>query len=314
MHIDPVIYHAAPAMAILIAAESLLMIKEHDFDIKDVLSSVGIMLGRTPIAAITNGFILYLYTLLYAHRLFNMPHLYFFVWVICFFADDFSFYWFHRASHSIRFLWASHQVHHSSQKFTFAVGIRVPWTADFTGNFLFWCWIPLIGIKPEMVLYMKSISVLYQFWLHTETITKLPNWFEAFFNTPSHHRVHHGCDIEYLDKNNGGTLIIWDKLFGTFQEELFKPQYGLSDHFKSFNPVTIAFHGWRRIFADVRKTHRIKDKVCYFIKPPGWSHDGSTKTAKQLQTELKQIKFKDLCNGEKNNFSTTKISYESFYK
>ncbi|MEO6135260.1 MAG: sterol desaturase family protein, partial [Ginsengibacter sp.] len=175
MHIDPLIYHAAPAMVILIVAESFFLIKEHDFDVKDLLSSLGILFGRVPIAAITNGLIVYFYTLLYHHRFFTIPEFYFLAWIICFFADDLSFYWFHRSSHQIRFLWASHQVHHSSEKFTFTAAIRIPWTAELTGNFIFWCWMPLIGIKPEMILYMKSASVLYQFWIHTETIKKLPN-------------------------------------------------------------------------------------------------------------------------------------------
>src|SRR6185437_10332460 len=260
MHVDPLISRSAPAMAFLIVAESLFMIKEHDFDFKDALSSLGIMLGRIPIAAFANGFTVFLFTILFHYRFFNIPEIYFLPWVICFFADDFSFYWFHRASHTVRFLWASHQVHHSSEKFTFAAAIRVPWTAEVTGNFLFWCWIPLIGIKPEIILYTKSAGVLYQFWMHTETIVKLPKWFEAFFNTPSHHRVHHGSNVEYLDKNNGGTLIIWDKLFGTFQQETFTPTYGLTDHFKSFNPITIVFHEWRKIFLDLKKTKKIKDK------------------------------------------------------
>ncbi len=289
MHVDPLIYHAVPAMAILIIAESLFMIKEHQLDMKDVLSSFFIMIGRVPIAALTNGLTVYLYTILFYHRFFDIPQFFFLPWLICFFADDFTFYWFHRASHTVRILWASHQVHHSSEKFTFAAGIRVPWTAEFTGNFLFWCWMPLIGIKPEMILYMKSASVLYQFWMHTEAIVKLPKWFEAVFNTPSHHRVHHGSDVEYLDKNNGGTLIIWDKLFGTFREETFKPNYGLADHFRSFNPFAIVFHEWKKIFHDLKKTTSIKDKVHYLVKPPGWSHDGSSKTARQLQIELKKI-------------------------
>ncbi len=288
MHVDPLLYHTAPAMATLIIVESIFL-KEHDFDIKDLLSSLSIMLGRLPIAAFTNGLIICFYTFLFYHRLFSIPDLYFLPWLVCFFAEDFSFYWFHRASHSIRFLWASHQVHHSSEKFTFSAGIRVPWTAEFTGNFLFWCWMPLIGIKPEMILYMKSVSVLYQFWMHTEAIVKLPKWFEAFFNTPSHHRVHHGKNVEYLDKNNAGILIIWDKLFGTFQEETFTPEYGLADHFKSFNPLAIVLHEWRKILDDLKKAKSIKNKVFYLIKPPGWSPDGSSKTARQLQMEMKKL-------------------------
>ncbi len=289
MLIDSLIYHAVPAMAILIVAESLFMVKEHDFDFKDVFSSLAIMLGRMPIAALTSGVTVWLYTVVYYHRFFNIPDFYFLPWIICFFADDFSFYWFHRASHTVRFLWASHQVHHSSEKFTFAAGIRVPWTAEFTGNFLFWCWMPLIGIKPEMILYMKSVSVLYQFWMHTEAITKLPKWFETFFNTPSHHRVHHGSNVEYLDKNNGGTLIIWDKLFGTFQPETFTPTYGLTDRFNSFNPIAIVFHEWRKIFKDIKKTKSIRDKVGYLIKPPGWIPGDSSKTARRMQLELKKM-------------------------
>ena len=175
-----------------------------------------------------------------------------------FFSDDFSFYWFHRFSHQIRFLWASHKVHHSSEKFTFISGLRVPWTSDLTGNFLFWAWMPLIGFEPYMVIFMKSANVLYQFWMHTETIKKLPKWFEAVFNTPSHHRVHHGSNVEYLDKNHAGTLIIWDKLFGTYQEEIFKPKYGLTEDIKSFNPFVIAFHEWKNIFRDLKKQKKYK--------------------------------------------------------
>ena len=178
-------------------------------------------------------------------------------------------------------------MHHSSEKFTFVSGLRVPWTSDLTGNFLFWAWMPLIGIEPFMILSMKSVSVLYQFWMHTETIKKLPKWFEAFFNTPSHHRVHHGSNIEYLDKNHGGTLIIWDKIFGTFQEELFDPTYGLTDNFKSSNPFAIAFHEWKKILKDFRRTKKLKDRIRYLICSPGWSHDGSTKTTKQLQADPK---------------------------
>ena len=207
--------------------------------------------------------------------------------MICFFSDDLSYYWYHRLSHQIRFLWASHMVHHSSEKFTFSSGLRVPWTGNLTGTFLFWAWMPLIGIEPYMVIFMKSASVIYQFWMHTETIKKLPKWFEAVFNTPSHHRVHHASDVEYLDKNHAGTLIIWDKIFGTYQEEIFTPKYGLTEDIKSFNPFVIAFHEWKNIFRDLKKTRKLKDRIRYFFNSPGWSHDGSTKTTRQLQSELK---------------------------
>jgi sterol desaturase/sphingolipid hydroxylase (fatty acid hydroxylase superfamily) len=287
MHLDTLLYHATPALLILIGAEAVFMMKEHSHDNKDMLSSLGLVLGRMPVSAITNGVVIYTYTLIYQYRFFTIPFNYWWAWVICFFSDDFSFYWFHRFSHQIRFLWASHKVHHSSEKFTFISGLRVPWTSDLTGNFLFWAWVPLIGIEPFMIIFMKSVSVLYQFWMHTETIRKLPKWFESVFNTPSHHRVHHGSDVEYLDKNHGGTLIIWDKIFGTYQEEIFKPKYGLTEDIKSYNPFVIVLHEWKNIFRDLKKTGNVRDRLHYFFKPPGWSHDGTTKTTRQLRAGLK---------------------------
>jgi sterol desaturase/sphingolipid hydroxylase (fatty acid hydroxylase superfamily) len=287
MHVDTLFYHATPALLILIGAEAIYMIKMHRHDNKDMLSTLGLVIGRIPVSAITNGLVIYSYTLIYHSRFFTIPDTYWWVWVICFFSDDFSFCWFHRFSHQIRFLWASHKVHHSSEKFTFISGLRVPWTSDLTGNFLFWAWMQLIGFEPYMVIFMKSANVLYQFWMHTETIKKLPKWFEAVFNTPSHHRVHHGSNVEYLDKNHAGTLIIWDKLFGTYQEEIFKPKYGLTEDIKSYNPLVIAFHEWRNIFRDLKKAKNIREGLHYCFKPPGWSNDGTTKTTRQLQSELK---------------------------
>ena len=285
MHFDTIFYHATPALIVLIGIEAVYVVKEKRDDIKDIFLSLAFVLGRLPVSTLINGLTLYTYTLTYHFRFFTLPANCWWAWVICFFSDDFSFYWFHRLSHQIRFLWASHSVHHSSEKYTFISGLRVPWTSELTGNFLFWAWMPLIGIEPFMIVWMKSIAVLYQFWMHTETIKKLPKWFEAFFNTPSHHRVHHGSDIAYLDKNHGGTLIIWDKIFGTFQQEIFKPTYGLTENIKSFNPFVIAFHEWKKIFKDFRRAKKLRDRIRYLVCPPGWSHDGSTKTTKQLQAE-----------------------------
>ena len=287
MYLDNILYKAAPALAILLLAEVVYMVIEHRHDKKDMLTSIGLALGALPVSFIINGVVLYTYTLIYQLRLFTIPGNYWWAWVILFLGDDLSYYWYHRISHQVRFLWASHIVHHSSEKFTLSSGLRIPWTSNLTGTFLFWAWMPLIGIEPAMVILMKSVSVIYQFWMHTETIKKLPGWFEAVFNTPSHHRVHHSSDVEYLDKNHAGTLIIWDKLFGTYQEEIFKPKYGLTENIRSSNPVVIAFHEWKNIFSDLKKTKKIKDRLSYFFKPPGWSHDGNTKTTKQLQSELK---------------------------
>jgi hypothetical protein len=144
---------------------------------------------------------------------------------------------------------------------------------------------PLIGIEPAMVIAMKSASVAYQFWMHTERIRKMPAWFEAIFNTPSHHRVHHSSDVEYLDKNHAGTLIIWDKIFGTYQEETFSPKYGLTENIRSFNPIAIEFFEWKNIVKDLRKTRRMKHRLQYLFNRPGWGPDGQGKTTIQLRRE-----------------------------
>ena len=137
---------------------------------------------------------------------------------------------------------------------------------------------------------MQQISLIYQFWIHTETIHKLPAPIEYIFNTPSHHRVHHGSDLKYLDKNHAGILIIWDRLFGTFQPEEERPIYGLTKNIESYNPVVIAFKTWGELFKKASASGSIKSAVNYFIKPPGWSHDGSSRTVKEMklttQTEL----------------------------
>lgn len=289
MHLDPdIFYHFVPVLLLLIGVEAIFMMKEKREDNKDMFSSFFMALGHIPFSALTKGIVLFLYFLIYQFRFFTLPINCWWAWVICFFCDDLSYYWFHRFSHKLRFLWASHKVHHSSKKYRLSTGFRVPWTGDLSGTFLFWAWMPLIGFDPYMILFMKSASAIYQFWLHTETIHKLPKWFEAVFNTPSHHRVHHGSDLAYLDKNHAGNLIIWDKMFGTYQEEIFTPTYGLTENITSYNPFVIAFDEWNKIIQDIKKAKLLKDRFNYFFDTPGWSHDGSTKTTKQLQDGLEK--------------------------
>lgn len=309
MHPDStILYHAVPALAILIIAEAVYMIKEHRHDNKDMLASIGLAVGALPLSLLIKGLVFYTYTLIYQFKLFTIPGNHWWAWVICFFADDISYYWYHRLSHQVRFLWASHMVHHSSEQFTFSAGLRVPWTSNLTGSFLFWAWMPLLGIEPYMIIFMKSASVIYQFWMHTETINKLPNWFESIFNTPSHHRVHHSSNIEYLDKNHAGTLIIWDKLFGTYQEEFTKPKYGLSENIKSANLFTIEFYEWKNLFRDLKKTKSVKHRIQYLFNSPGWSHNGSTKTARQLQSELNPYRQDQLKQNIKINCYEKELS------
>jgi len=144
----------------------------------------------------------------------------------------------------------------------------------------------LLGFSPEMVLFVGGINLVYQFWIHTEAIGKLPRWFEAVMNTPSHHRVHHGRNPKYLDTNYAGVFIIWDKMFGTFQPEEETPDYGLVQNLGTFNPLRVAFHEWAGMLKDILGPNlTLKQRFSYALKPPGWSHDGSRKTSDQIKAD-----------------------------
>ncbi|HLT53014.1 MAG TPA: sterol desaturase family protein, partial [Flavobacteriaceae bacterium] len=175
--------------------------------------------------------------------------------------------------------------------YNLSTALRQTWSGGFY-SFIFWLWLPLLGFHPAMILLQMSISLLYQFWIHTEAIDKLPKWFEAIMNTPSHHRVHHGSNPIYLDRNHAGILIIWDKLFGTFQPELEteKVHYGLVKNIDTYNPVKIAFIEWINMFKDAFTGEKsLKDRLLYLTKPPGWKHDGTGKLSEDLRDEwLKQ--------------------------
>ncbi len=261
--------------------------KDKKLNKKDLLCSIGIVIGAEIIYSVLSGTILFAYSFVYAHRIFTLNPFKWYTWIICFFADDFSYYWFHRINHKVRFFWASHIVHHSSEHFNLSAAMRVPWTSNLTGSFLFWIWLPFLGIHPLLVLFMKGLSAFYQFCLHTESIKRLAPWIEAFFVTPSHHRVHHASDVDYLDKNFGGNLIIWDKLFGTFYKEDHKAVYGLTENINSYNPVTVTTSEWRKLYNDVKHSCRLKHRMLFLFKPPGWKPGDHSKTARQLQMELK---------------------------
>jgi sterol desaturase/sphingolipid hydroxylase (fatty acid hydroxylase superfamily) len=211
------------------------------------------------------------------------------VWIIVFFLNDLSYYLYHRCSHEINWFWASHVVHHSSTEYNLGLAFRLPWTSQITGQFLFWLWMPLLGFDPLIVYACYNIGLFYQFWLHTETIKKLPVIIEFIFNTPSHHRVHHGSDLKYIDKNHGGILIIWDRLFGTFQAENEHPVYGLTSGVEYSNPLHIAISGWTELYKRIVSSPSLAHTIKYLLKPPGWSHDGSTRTAQQMKDEYNRL-------------------------
>jgi len=218
---------------------------------------------------------------LYEFRLFDLPADTWWVWVALFFADDFVYYWFHRCSHEIRFFWAAHVNHHSSQHYNLSTALRQSWTGPLI-SWVFWIPLPILGFDPVFIVLAQSFSLLYQYWIHTELVGKLGP-FEWVFNTPSHHRVHHGSDPMYLDRNHGGILIVWDRIFGTFKEEETLPTYGLTRNIDSFNPVVVAFHEWAALTRDVASAGGLLKAVGYLWHPPGWRADGTGMTSEDLR-------------------------------
>ncbi len=212
-------------------------------------------------------------------------------WILLFFAQDFAYYILHCADHYCRFFWAMHVTHHSSEKFNLAVAIRSSVFQPYY-RVLFFIPLALIGFRALDIVFMYAATQVYGFWVHTETIGKLPKWFEFIFVTPSHHRVHHASNVEYLDSNMGMVLIIWDRIFGTFKEEEseIKPRFGLTKNIDSYHPVKVIFHEWLGIIQDLKRSPDWKTSLNYLIKPPGWSHDGRSLTAKQMREKQTQSK------------------------
>jgi len=166
--------------------------------------------------------------------------------------------------------WANHVSHHSSQKYNLSTALRQPWTPVL--GIILYPPLALIGVHPWMILVAGGFNLIYQFWVHTETIGRFPRWFEAVFNTASHHRVHHGSNGRYLDKNYGGIFIVWDRLLGTFEEEREPVVFGLTKNITTYNPIRIAFHEYAAIWRDVRTAKSAREVYGYVLGPPGWPH------------------------------------------
>ena len=282
---------AIPAFLLLLVAEAVFSALDQRalFEVRDTFASLAMGLGNVLSNLVVKAFIFGVYWFVYDATGFFREALgpdRWYAWVLLFFAEDASYYWFHRISHGSRYFWASHVVHHSSQKYNLSTALRQTWTGNLSGSFVFWLWLPLLGFHPVMVMTLQSVSLIYQFWIHTEAIGRLPRPIEWVFNTPSHHRVHHASDVKYLDRNHAGVLIIWDRLFGTFQPEEERPTYGLTTNIDTYNPFRIAFHEWAALWRDVRRPLSWRDRMGYLFGPPGWSHDGSRRTTRQLREEL----------------------------
>jgi alkylglycerol monooxygenase len=200
-------------------------------------------------------------------RLFDFPQT-IWVWILLFIGVDFFYYWFHRMSHQINALWAAHIVHHQSEEYNLTVALRQSWFQSWF-SWVFYLPLAFFGFDPIMFLTLSAFNTLYQFWIHTRAIKSM-GFLEHILNTPSHHRVHHGSNPKYIDKNHAGSLIIWDKMFGTFQKEEEEVYYGITTPLASWNPVWANVHYWNELWCTAKKANNIGDKFMVFVKPPGW--------------------------------------------
>ena len=208
------------------------------------------------------------------HRLTTIPLNGFASFAVLFLGQEFCYYWFHRAAHRVRWFWATHAVHHSPNEFNLGIAYRFGWTGRLAGNAMFFVPMIWLGFPPPAVFAALALNLLYQFWLHTEWVPKL-GWLEYVLNTPSHHRVHHASNADYVDKNYGGVLIVFDRLFGTFAAERrdLPCRYGLVTPLISHNPIRIAFHEWLKMAKDLQGVRTGREAIGYLFGPPAWQPD-----------------------------------------
>lgn len=277
---------AIPAFVALVLAE-MIAARFRDrrrYCPKDTLTSLGLGLGSTVAGVLSAGLVFALAVWVHQFALFDIGWAWYW-FVIAFVLDDLAYYVFHRSAHRVRWFWASHVIHHSSQHYNLSTALRQTWTGFFSATFIFRLPLFLIGFPPAMVFFVAALNLVYQFWIHTETIGRMPRWFEAVMNTPSQHRVHHATNPRYLDSNYAGVFIVWDRMFGTFvaERDEDRPRYGIVRNLGSFNILWAAFHEWIGIARDVKAAPTWRARAGYIFGPPGWSHDGSRDTSDTIR-------------------------------
>ncbi len=259
---------AIPLFSALIALEALiaLRVQPDAYEKKDAGTNIALGFGSVAWGALFGAATGYIYLFLYDLAPYKFPADAWWSWAILFFLDDLAYYWFHRISHGSRLFWNFHVVHHSSEQYNLSVAVRQSWFSGIA-HWIFYTPIMLLGFAPWMFLTMHGFNLLYQFWIHTKLIGRL-GWAEKILNTPSHHRVHHGVNEPYLDRNYAGVLIIWDRLFGSFTDESEQPRYGILKPMESRNLFWINTHGWFEMFEEMRGRKTLSGKLhCIFGSP-----------------------------------------------
>lgn len=286
---DPVVF-AVPVFAVFMAIEllSLRFTEDADdaedgplgYDGRDTRTNLIMGFGSLLVNGTARIFALLGYAALYVLTPLRLDAHRWYTWVFTLLVVDLIWYLYHRASHRVRLMWAAHQAHHNSQRFNLSTAVRQKWNPWF--ELLFWVPLPLLGIPPWLIFTAFSINLIFQFFVHTERVGKLAGPIELVFNTPSHHRVHHASDSDYLDKNYGGMLIIWDRLFRSYAEETHRPTYGLTKNIDSFNPFRLQYHEYGAIVRDVRGSGSWRERLGYVVGPPGWAPDATRQPVEGL--------------------------------
>jgi sterol desaturase/sphingolipid hydroxylase (fatty acid hydroxylase superfamily) len=281
---NPVDY-AVPAFVVLVLIEMWWAKRNapEKYEPRDTLTSLALGTGSTVAGLLFGGMAAAVALWGYQFGIFTIPWTWW-AWIACFVLDDFFYYAFHRSAHRVRWFWAAHVNHHSSQHYNLSTALRQTWTGFFALSFLFRMPLVFAGFHPAMILFVGAINLIYQFWIHTEAIGKLPRWFEYVMNTPSHHRVHHATNPRYLDSNYAGVFIVWDRMFGSFIAETKEERirYGIVKQLGTFNLLHSVFHEWIGIARDVWAAPW-SAKLGYIWRPPGWSHDNSRDTSETIR-------------------------------
>jgi sterol desaturase/sphingolipid hydroxylase (fatty acid hydroxylase superfamily) len=282
------LFYALPVVIAIAAIEAaiLIFVRKHPYNWKASLASLADALARDYVVKPYLHLSIALPAILWAigHNIGAVPLNPWLAFAVLFLGQEFAYYWFHRCSHRVRWFWATHAVHHSPNELNFSAAFRIGVTGGLTGTTIFFVPLLWLGFPPQAVFGTLALNLLYQFWLHTDWIPKL-GWLEYVLNTPSHHRVHHAANLDYLDANYGGVLIVFDRLFGTLTVERqdLPCRYGLVKPLLSNNPLIVDFHEWAALGRDLAQSRSPREWLGYLFGPPGWRPDGAGLTTEALR-------------------------------
>lgn len=273
--------------------------KANYYRLNDSINDMSLGLMQVVASLFLNVILIAFYNYIYLHfsiqSLFNVPEIpeQSILWyVLSIFIVDHQYYWFHRHCHEVNILWATHEVHHQSEEYNLTVALRQG-LFQVSVTFLYFIPVALMGIPTEMFLFAYIFGIFYQYWIHTRIIKKMPAWFEWLLNTPSHHRVHHGRNPKYIDRNHAGVFMLWDRMYGTFKEEEEEPVYGITQPINNWNPIKQNFNYFSFLLKNAIATNNFWDKIKIWFMPPGWRPPDVGPMLKPKEVDMKTYRKYD---------------------